>query len=280
MLYSALGPLGWMTAIMLVAGGAGRLVKRLFPTAPKWLLPWAVLLVGYALALLDMLAGGYPPKTAAAVALGGLFAGGGAIGGHSLLKQALRPLIGDEWTAILLGRLRKALPTPTPPAEPAEPAEPVSDPKPSTGGVVMLVVLAMGLSGCSALGAALQALQAGVAADQGAQWLGSIVDVGETGSERYHDRHPNPEREATVRALVMGSRLAIAAHNAKRAVGAGDSEGTRDAVLDSIEELRGYLVSEGITDARPPDGGAETNAPPPKPFALPTRAELDAVLPD
>jgi hypothetical protein len=152
-------------------------------------------------------------------------------------------------------------------------------------GRVFVLMLLCGIapfaSGCTAAGWA-KALQVAVELTQGSDYLGSVIDVAERKADRYFDRHPNLEREREVeqqfdmaREKLELLRKVIAVSDALEA---GDVERARAAALDAYEALRQVLDSYGILDATPPAGGAETDAPKPQPFSMPTRADMESVL--
>lgn len=128
-------------------------------------------------------------------------------------------------------------------------------------------------------GAALQALQA---ASQGAQWLGTAIDVAEGGAERYFNRHPSLEREQDVRAAILRARLAKQALDgalaAADAADAGDVAAARTAALAAFSAMRQLLDEMGVLTATSPMGGSETDAPAPEPFELPTAKDIAARL--
>lgn len=115
---------------------------------------------------------------------------------------------------------------------------------------------------------------------QGAQWVGTVLDVAEAGSQAYLARHPNQATEAQVVAALRNAKNALAAFNA--AIAAAESADdqnlvqTRQRALEAYEQLRILLEGFGITDATPPLGGAESSdAPLPEPFQMPSAYEID-----
>jgi hypothetical protein len=114
---------------------------------------------------------------------------------------------------------------------------------------------------------------------QGAQWLGSLLDVADAGQRAYFDRHPSIEGEPRVAEAITRSRLALATLDHALAAGSAEDQATarREAVA-AYEALRKLYDELGVLDARPSPGGPETDAPLPKPLPLPTGEEVAAVL--
>lgn len=92
-----------------------------------------------------------------------------------------------------------------------------------------------------------------------------ILDGAASGAEAYFARHPSLDNEAAVVDAVELVRAAI------------DSDEKTKAV-ETYGELRELLDGLGVLSATPPDGGAETDAPEPEPFELPTDEEFEAAL--
>lgn len=93
---------------MVMAGGFGRLSK-LIPGLPKGLLPWLVLLIGYAATFaLGVFRDDLPAAEAALAAWTGLGWGMAAIGGHEALKPLLSQFVGPEMAIKILGKLPAA----------------------------------------------------------------------------------------------------------------------------------------------------------------------------
>ena len=138
--------------------------------------------------------------------------------------------------------------------------------------LIIVLLLVICTSGCAALPAIIQGV------GLGAQYLSSLVDVAETGSDAYLARHPNEEREQLIDARIRQARLAVAALNAAlTATNTADNQGVDAAKQDALgayEALRELLDSMGVLGAVPPPGGAETTAPEPKAFQLPTADEV------
>jgi hypothetical protein len=117
---------------------------------------------------------------------------------------------------------------------------------------------------------------------KGASWLGAALEVADSGASAFFSRHPNAEREAEVSQALHRARLA---HEALEGlIAAADSlddprlEHVRSRALAAYGALRALLESLGVLDATAPDGGAESEAPLPLPFALPTQDEIAARL--
>lgn len=238
----------WFAATAVATGAIARLSKR-FPQMPKGLVPWLALLVGYALTMAKLAAvDGMSIKGAAAAAWYGLGAGMVAVGGHEALKPALGVAIGEDRAARVLGKL------------------PANVTKPGKHGAALLVLLAAlastMASGCSG------AMGAVVAAAKAASWLVQTIDAASDGASRYFARHPNEQREQEIADAVSRARsAAVALEN-------GASAASRRDALAAYVHLRELLVD--IMAATPPDGGAETEAPKPVPFSLPTEDEARA----
>lgn len=141
--------------------------------------------------------------------------------------------------------------------------------------LMMLMIVAM--CGCGAAGGLLPAL---TAMGAGAQWLGSVIDAADAGQSAYFDRHPSPEREQKVKAVLRRARFAVEALDGAVAAAEGANDGdvatARTEALDSLDAIRSLFEEFGVSTGIPPLGGAETEAPLPQPFKLPTRAEVAA----
>lgn len=113
---------------------------------------------------------------------------------------------------------------------------------------------------------------------RGASWLSAAVDVAEAGAGAFFARHPHPKRQDQVAAAVRQARLAIAALHATGAAASNADDGklaeAKEHALAAYENLRKLLGALGVLDAKAPAGGAETSAPPPQPFTLPTAARI------
>ena len=138
---------------------------------------------------------------------------------------------------------------------------------------LVLALTLLVLAGCPAFWSALPRVA------QGAQVLGSLLDVAAAGSEAYYARHPSPAAQAEVDQALRLARTALAALDAGvlAADGADDEDLAlrRSRALEAYEQLRLLLDGLGVLDARPPDGGAETSAPLPEPFELPPADEIE-----
>lgn len=133
------------------------------------------------------------------------------------------------------------------------------------------VIALLVLTGCASLLPALAKIA------QGAQWLGTVIDVADSGANAYFARHPNAEREQRVDAAVRRARIALAALDASLAASKGD-DNARSEALKAYTELRSLLADLGVLSATPPDGGAETDAPEPEPLVLPEPNAIEAAL--
>lgn len=157
-------------------------------------------------------------------------------------------------SAALLGLITRSLVTPV-------------KPNGSGKGTAALIVLVILLSGCAAFGEVLaKAAQAG-------QVIGTAIEVADRGAEVYFARHPSPEREPKVRDAIDRARDGLLAYDRAVALGQNVDRARVDA-LASYEAMRKLLDELGILDAVAPSGGAETDAPPPKPFDIPSSDEL------
>jgi hypothetical protein len=141
--------------------------------------------------------------------------------------------------------------------------------------IIASICCAPVLSGCAA---ATQLLEGLVQSTQGSQWLGSALDLAASGAKAYFARHPNMERQQEVADALHKARLLKQVYDATlattKALDSGDIEKAKMAAIDGFEALRILMKDFGVLDALAPPGGAEGNAPDPKPFTLPTAAEL------
>ncbi len=94
----------WLILTAALSGLVGR-VTKMYPKVPKGLLPWIVLVVGWAIMFGRGLYNGAEPGTAALEAWTGLAMGVVAVGGHEALKPALSMAIGEERANRVLGHL-------------------------------------------------------------------------------------------------------------------------------------------------------------------------------
>lgn len=147
--------------------------------------------------------------------------------------------------------------------------------------IMVILVAALAISACTP--AQMQAASdvfAGIS--RGAAWLSSALDVAETGSGAFFRRHPNVEAEQSVAEAIHKARLAVEALDA--VVAAADSledprlEHVRATALHAYDAVRSLVVALGITSAQAPPGGAEAEAPEPRPFELPSRPAMAAAL--
>ncbi len=137
-------------------------------------------------------------------------------------------------------------------------------------------ILACALLACSGLLPALARVA------QGAQMVGSVLDVAEAGSTAFFNRHPSMDDEQRVTVAIRATRSALAALDgaiaAADALDDGDVVKARAELLETYKELRKLLAEIGVLDARAPIGGAEGLAPQPEPVEMPTSAEVAARL--
>ncbi len=140
----------------------------------------------------------------------------------------------------------------------------------------LLASLLVALSGC----AALPSILAGIG--QGAQWLGSLVDVAEAGSDAYFARHPSQARAEQVDQRVRQAKMAVAALNqalaAAQAAESKDVQTAKQEAVTAYERLRELLDELGVLGAVAPPGGAETDAPAPEPLELPSAEDVASLL--
>lgn len=137
-----------------------------------------------------------------------------------------------------------------------------------------LVVLT--LAGCASV------LPALIAASQGAQWLGTVLDVAEAGADAFLARHPHQATEEQIDHAVRKARAALSALDAAlavaEAVGDEDVARARHEAVVAYGELRKLLDELGVLSGRAPAGGAETDAPLPEPVELPSAELIEARL--
>ncbi len=137
---------------------------------------------------------------------------------------------------------------------------------------LVMVALCVTLCGCAGWSTALGKVA------QVTQWIGTVVDVASAGQKAYFDRHPNMEAERLIEDKVRQTKKAIELlDRAIAAAKSADDASVQNARANALKEyggLRDAMEQRGILDAKPPDGGPETDAPEPKPLDLPTVAEL------
>lgn len=130
------------------------------------------------------------------------------------------------------------------------------------------------VSGCAGILPALQT------ASQIGQTIGSVLDVAERGTDVYMARHPNDERIEQFNRLMFAARQSLALYDRLVADSAATATQLREArarALDDYEKLRTWLDMIGVLEAKSPEGGAESDAPLPTPFDLPTRESLETL---
>ena len=140
---------------------------------------------------------------------------------------------------------------------------------------------AAAVTGCGPAMAVLDGLTAAAKAGNLGQVVGSYLDVADLGKSAFFRRHPSLDRQNKVDDALTGARQALAAYdaavNAGQSVAEGKLPAAKAALLKAYSAVRALLESMGILDATPPEGGAETDAPKPEPFELPTAAELEPI---
>jgi hypothetical protein len=134
---------------------------------------------------------------------------------------------------------------------------------------IMICLALMIGTGCGAAFGSVLATMAQVG-----QSIGSALSLAETGAGIYFARHPRADDEAAVRAALRTARATLVTYDRAVATGQG-VDAAKAAALEAYDALRELLSVLGVLDARPPDGGAETEAPAPEPFMLPLASELD-----
>lgn len=251
-----IGSENYFVALALVVGGLVNVIKRI-----KWIRVNSVPVIAFALGwALDAAAGsllcGLSYTAAGLSGLGGGLAGLAAAGGHEALMRTASAFGLSKLAARVLGKAKEE--------QDARKKAPTS--------AALLVLLALSSAGCASL------LPALAKAAQGAQWIGTVLDVANAGSGAYFDRHPNLETERKVDAALRASRGALATLNA--ALASAEAATDEDVVKARSEALKAYtelhdLLSDlGVLTATPPDGGAETDAPPPDPVNIPNPEQV------
>lgn len=115
-------------------------------------------------------------------------------------------------------------------------------------------------------------------AAQTVQWIGSLVDLADAAQRAFFDRHPNMEAEAEARRYIDAARAAVAVADAAVAVGKSVSDGDVEGALGAYDRMREALDKLGVLSATAPSGGAETDAPLPRPVDLPTIEQIRQTL--
>ena len=142
----------------------------------------------------------------------------------------------------------------------------------------LLLVLALSLCGCPGFLSALGKVA------QGAQYLGTVVDVAAAGADAYFARHPNREASDTVDEALYTARTSLQALDAILAM--GDAATREDLATAKAGAMRAYIALRqlldqlGVLTGTGPAGGAETDAPLPGPVDLPTGRAMWLVLAD
>lgn len=113
MMWHAFGWAQWLTAVSLIVGGLGRLLKRVWPTMPALLLLGFVVGSAYLIVFVDLyLDATDPPLHDLQYAGWAVVFGMAAIGGHEFLKKLGEKTIGVQATEVMLGKLESKLPSP------------------------------------------------------------------------------------------------------------------------------------------------------------------------
>lgn len=258
-LETLLGPEAYFAFLAIVVGTIINPVKRL-PWIPVNAVPAIAFVLGW---VLDVTSGiytcGLDQHVAILSGLGGGLAGLAAAGGHEALMRSATVFGFEDRAARLLGRAKKE-----------------QDTRKKASGALIVFLAMIFLSGCAGL------LPALAKASQGAQWLGTVIQVADAGSDAYFARHPNQANEQQVEQALYQAKQALSALDAVYAtVDALDNEDVTQARTEAVKaysELRDLLADLGILSATPPPGGAESDAPDPEPFALPMPATIGASL--
>ena len=132
------------------------------------------------------------------------------------------------------------------------------------------------VSGCA------EALAALDTAARGASWLSSAIAMADAGQDAYFARHPSPENEPKVQKALLSAKQGDAALKALLAAGEAaaskDVEEAKKNALEAYGELYKLLTELGVLEGRAPPGGAETDAPVPEPFVIPTPDDIQQRL--
>lgn len=240
----------------LAVGALINLIKR-SPKVHADALPVLAFVIGW---VVDTLVGGalcnLAWKAAALAGLGGGFAGLAAAGGHEALMRTANRIGLSKPAEKLLGTAKD------------------ENEKRKKGSAALIVFFVLFAGGCSSF------LPALAKAAQGAQWLGTVIDVAETGSQAYFSRHPSLENQTKTANALNRAKQALAAFDAALATGKAiegkDLATARSEALKAYSELYALIRDLGIMSATPPAGGAETDAPKPEPFNVPKPAEVGA----
>jgi predicted dinucleotide-binding enzyme len=256
------GPEAYFAALALAVGVLVNGAKRI-PKISSNAVPVFAFVLGYVIdAVLGHYSCGLTLAEAALSGLGGGLAGLAAAGGHEALMRSANAVGLGKAATLLLGK-----------AKSEQVKRKTKTRKTTTAAIVLLALM---LTGCAGV------LEALAKAGQGAQWIGTVVDVAEAGADAYFDRHPNLEASRRVEAAVRRARSALAALDAALATAdAVEREDVAQAKLEAVRayaELRGLLAELGVLTATPPAGGAEGDAPAPEPVELPLPEAIKAAL--
>lgn len=139
------------------------------------------------------------------------------------------------------------------------------------GGPAVVLILALG-AGTATTGCTLRDVRTALSAlSQGAQYLGSLIEVADAGSSAWLARHPSQETQHQIDAALRRARTRTAALDGAIARGASDEEiaTERAEALAAYAALRELLDATGVLSGRGAVGGAEAEAPEPGVVELP-----------
>lgn len=136
---------------------------------------------------------------------------------------------------------------------------------------LLALLLAMLLTGCPFIGQMAQLAK-------GAAWIGDILDAAGAGASAYFDRNPSLDGQRQADAALYRARMAVS--RLSGAIASDDKESALKAKAEAVQayaELVTALDALGVLSAQA-GGGAETDAPLPKPVELPSVAEIGKAL--
>jgi hypothetical protein len=236
------------------------LVKR-FPVVPSAWVPAVSLAAGFAASAGYYMLANLTWHGAFAFAIEAVMTGVLPIGIHWILKKPWAATLGAESADKWLGQADAAPPD-------------IGKALKGLLGLLASAGLIFGTFGCTwAVEAAQSALQALTRAQQGAQYISSLVDYAQVGQSLYFARHPSLEAQRQVEKALAAARAATKAlDEAALAAQSADDKNlsaAKDHALAAYRALYELFEAIGIKDALPPLGGAETDAPEPVPLDLP-----------
>lgn len=142
--------------------------------------------------------------------------------------------------------------------------------------LIACVWFMLALPGAACIGSALPAII------QGAQLLGSAIDVADAGQRAYFSRHADMEAQIKAATAVRYARAALLALNSAQAAAQsaddGDLVAAKKSALESYKQMRALFGKLGVLTAAPRAGGADGMGPDSEPVDLPTADELAAYL--